>query len=191
MGDKLPDITSIDTAGPSASGTPSPSPMPSGWSEKAENCLLDFFREVSKQPVKNKWLKIAGKMKDIGFDYSSEQCRLKIKSLKERHARLSKKRCTSGEGGVEDVLEDKMAETFSTPDCKPLHISESGKGNSDAQSSSDTSDEKLQPVAKKVKKCEQRPTVMDILERAEKESEKRHKEKNGNHEGMSKMVKKE
>lgn len=66
-------------------------------------------------------------MKDSGYCYTSEQCRLKKKSLKERHSRISKKRSKSGEGRVENVLEDKMSETFSIPDCKPVYISESGR----------------------------------------------------------------
>jgi hypothetical protein len=117
---EIPPTDTGDASSPSTSGS-------AGWSEKAEKCLLDHFAELSKIPVKNRWLKIAQKMKDTGHSFTSEQCRLKIKSLKERHARVSKKRKTSGEGGFEDVLEDKMTETFSTPDYKPVYISESGR----------------------------------------------------------------
>lgn len=127
---ELPDIPPSNTASvvtmvSSASSTGTSTSSGTGWPEKAEKCLLDFFGELDKAPVKNKWLKVSEKMKDIGYNYTSEQCRLKIKALKERHQRISKKRGKSGEGGVEDVLEDKMSETFSTPDCKPVYISES------------------------------------------------------------------
>lgn len=54
-----------------------------GWPEKAEKCLLDFFGELDKAPVKNKWLKVSEKMKDIGYNYTSEQCRLKKNSERE------------------------------------------------------------------------------------------------------------
>lgn len=118
---------SVVTMVSSASSTGTSTSSGTGWPEKAEKCLLDFFGELDKAPVKNKWLKVSEKMKDIGYNYTSEQCRLKIKALKERHQRISKKRGKSGEGGVEDVLEDKMSETFSTPDCKPVYISESGR----------------------------------------------------------------
>lgn len=112
----------------SSASLPGTSTTSTGWPEKAEKCLLDFFDEFDKLPVKNKnWLKISEKMKENEYYYTPEQCRLKIKALKERHQRISKNRGKSGEGGVEDVLEDKMSETFSTPDCKPVYISESGR----------------------------------------------------------------
>lgn len=90
---------------------------------------MDIFRETDeKGPVKKKWAKISQKLKDAGFHFSSEQCRLKIKYLKEK---ISKQRTKSGNGtpdtGVSDEIEEKMLLTFSTPDCKPIYVTESGR----------------------------------------------------------------
>nr|XP_022309965.1 uncharacterized protein LOC111115499 isoform X2 [Crassostrea virginica] len=151
--DGLPDIPHTDHV---ASPTPT-----SVWAEKAKKCLLDCFRDLSTVTVKNRWLKISQKMGGFGFNFTSEQCRLKIKSLKERHARLSKKRGKSGEGAPEaDNLEDEMAEAFSTPDFKPVYVSESGPKNPN-----DKSDEKPSTSAKKIKKCDEKKTVLEIMKK--------------------------
>ncbi|CAC5403240.1 unnamed protein product [Mytilus coruscus] len=99
------------------------------WDDKSMKLLLEHYREMedSKKPVKNKWQLMSDKMKRFNYDFSSEQCRLKIKSLKEKQLRNQKLSDKSGEGNPEeDTIDEKLDEVFSNqPDVNPVHIIQS------------------------------------------------------------------
>ncbi|XP_076108136.1 uncharacterized protein LOC143076289 [Mytilus galloprovincialis] len=99
------------------------------WDDKSIKLLLEQFRQMeeSKKPVKNKWQLMSDKMKRFNYDFSSEQCRLKVKSLKEKQLRNQKLSNKSGEGNpIEDTIDEKLDEVFlNQPDVNPVHVLQS------------------------------------------------------------------
>ena len=99
------------------------------WDDKSIKLLLEQFRQMeeSKKPVKNKWQLMSDKMKRFNYDFSSEQCRLKVKSLKEKQLRNQKLSNKSGEGNpIEDTIDEKLDEVFlNQPDVNPEHVLQS------------------------------------------------------------------
>ena len=92
----------------------------SKWGDQTEQLLKEMYAnlEQSKHPIKSKWQVIAKKMKQLyGYNFTSEQCRCKIKCMKEKHERKKKKENQTGEspdeGSDHEDLFDKM------PDVKP------------------------------------------------------------------------
>ena len=59
-----------------------------------------------------KWEHVSKGMAKQKYKFSSEQCRLKIKNLKERHLKLQKKLKQSGSENPNDNLEEDLEETF-------------------------------------------------------------------------------
>ncbi|XP_062579742.1 uncharacterized protein LOC134241735 [Saccostrea cucullata] len=66
----------------------------SKWTQAAEKLLLSKHRDLeeSKLPIKNKWKKISDDMHSNNYDFSPKQCRLKIKTIKEKYERNKKKK---------------------------------------------------------------------------------------------------
>ena len=88
--------------------------------------------ENSRKPVKAKWLFISKELQSIdpSYEYTAEQCRLKIKSLKERHWKLKRIIEKSGSDNPNDPLEEDMEDTFAKqPDVSPIYTTDSGKSN--------------------------------------------------------------
>ena len=94
------------------------------WTQPAEKLILDIYRQMeSGPPMKNKWEHVSKQMEKKKHKFSSEQCRLKIKSLKERYLKLQKKLNKSGSDNptVPDDGSSDLEETFSTqPDVHPV-----------------------------------------------------------------------
>ncbi|XP_046558189.1 uncharacterized protein LOC124267315 [Haliotis rubra] len=63
------------------------------WTKPAEKLILDEHKkmEEEKKPSKNKWKRMSQIMCDNKYNFTAEQCRLKIKSLKDRYAKQKKK----------------------------------------------------------------------------------------------------
>ena len=97
----------------------------SNWTPETEKLLVEMHTnlEQSKEPVKNKWVVVAEKMNTLyGYSFTSNQCRLKIKCIKEKLNRRKKKENTSGESPAESEDDDddeicKILEKM--PDIKP------------------------------------------------------------------------
>lgn len=99
------------------------------WDDKSIKLLLEQFRQMeeSKKPVKIKWQLMSDKMKRFNYDFSSEQCRLKVKSLKEKQLRNQKLSNKSVEGNpIEDTIDEKLDEVFlNQPDVYHVHVLQS------------------------------------------------------------------
>lgn len=93
------------------------------WSKDAETCLLTSYREIEDtfKPIKNKWKVVADDIAAKGFSgYTAEQCRLKIKSLKEKFERHKKMTNKSGAATPVESLADDLVSTFhGLPDVNP------------------------------------------------------------------------
>lgn len=100
------------------------------WSKAAEKSVLSAFREIedSKKPIKNKWKMISQKVSEEGYDgFTSEQCRLKIKSCKEKYQRAEKIRNRSGSAtpSIADNDDEMEAIFHGLPDVKPVSTMDS------------------------------------------------------------------
>ncbi|CAC5382908.1 unnamed protein product [Mytilus coruscus] len=127
--DKLKRVSSLADVASTSTSTSVTSLCNTTWDDKSMKLLLEHYREMedSKKPVKNKWQLMSDKMKRFNYDFSSEQCRLKIKSLKEKQLRNQNLRDKSGEGNPEeDTIDEKLNEVFSKqPDVNPVHVLQS------------------------------------------------------------------
>ncbi|XP_033740021.1 uncharacterized protein LOC117327234 [Pecten maximus] len=128
--DDLPDPAPVNNQIP-IPGIPT---APTSWGEASEKLLLKLFKQQEElnRPVKNRWATIAKTMAKHEYDFSAEQCRLKIKSLKERHHRYQKKQDKSGEGAPDyNEVDQSMDEVFSSmPDVNPVFVVDSGSQSS-------------------------------------------------------------
>jgi hypothetical protein len=103
------------------------------WTPESEKLLLETHKAVdTSKNVGHKWKKVSAELLKFGHDFSSEKCRLRVKSLKEKYERKKKKNNKSGESPAssddEVGLEDIFADTFDTmPDMKPKSVIESMK----------------------------------------------------------------
>ncbi|XP_063415865.1 uncharacterized protein LOC134697516 [Mytilus trossulus] len=76
----------------------------STWSKDSEKFLLDLYDkyEKSKSFIKNKWVRISQEIAEkLSIQVTPEQCRIKIRSMKDRFERMKKKLKTSGESNIE------------------------------------------------------------------------------------------
>ncbi|XP_052080049.1 uncharacterized protein LOC127718132 [Mytilus californianus] len=164
------------------------------WDDKSMKLLLEHYREMedSKKPVKNKWQLMSDKMKRFNYDFSSEQCRLKIKSLKEKQLRNQKLSDKSGEGNPEeDTIDEKLDEVFSNqPDVNPVHVLQSKEkpGASEEKrkdkvegekrkKTEDSGDSEEAGSKGKKKKRMEKGEVDERLDNLQKTTERHHKEK--------------
>lgn len=94
--------------------------LSSVWSVGAEKLVLEIYKELEcGPPLKNKW----ENMSKLKYSFSGEQCRLKIKHLKERHLKLKKKLNKSGSDNPMDDLESDIEDTFGNqPDVHLVHL---------------------------------------------------------------------
>ena len=111
---------------------------------ETEKLLLSSHQamEKSKKIPRNKWQKVADYVNSYKYNFTAEQCRLKIKSLKEKYARQKRKNRTSGDSPATDCDEDEnLMETFdSFPDMNPDCIydsNETGPSTKDSGSEGD------------------------------------------------------
>lgn len=90
------------------------------WSRK--KLILDIYKTMeSGTPMKMKWEHVSKEMANQQYTFSSEQCKLKITNLKERHLKLQKNLKQFGADDPNDTLEEDLAETFgSQPDVHPV-----------------------------------------------------------------------
>ncbi|CAC5415987.1 unnamed protein product [Mytilus coruscus] len=126
---KLKRVSSLEDVASTSTSTCVTSLCNTTWDDKSMKLLLEHYREMedSKKPVKNKWHLMSDKMKRFNYDFSSEQCRLKIKSLEEKQLRNQKLSDKSGEGNPEeDSIDEKLNEVFSNhPYVNPVHVLQS------------------------------------------------------------------
>ncbi|XP_033736542.1 uncharacterized protein LOC117324823 [Pecten maximus] len=177
LADELPDIEedssmSATRSSPSPPHSSSDSTATCSWSNESESLLLETFQKLSnsKQLMKSKWKHISKSLEDEGFFFSAEKCRLKVKTLKERHARIQRKRGKSGESPPTDSMEDKLDEVFQNmPDVNPSCIIESG-------TSEDVKKTHKRPRTGQ-KQAELKSELMDLLKQSNDDAERRHREK--------------
>ncbi|CAG2205000.1 unnamed protein product [Mytilus edulis] len=156
--------TSTSKAPTSTSKAPtSTSQTQTQWNQRYEKFLLDTYKtfEESKKPIKNKWGAIADLVnKELDVKFTGEQCRLKIKCLKEKFDRHQKKLNKSGEEHTEMPPELEIFE--SQPDVKPVITMDSFKcdkgkrqheDNGIDVSSEEEEDRSIKPDPKKAKLC--------------------------------------
>lgn len=94
----------------------------SKWTPEGEKLLLEKFIITEKSKAKNKWKTVSENIKQMGYNFTAEQCRLKLKGLKEKYDRNMKKKKKSGESPPESDCED-LQEVFDRcPDMKPVHV---------------------------------------------------------------------
>ncbi|XP_033752538.1 uncharacterized protein LOC117336194 [Pecten maximus] len=173
--DDLPDI--VDTE-PTA--TPANTPT-QPWSEASEKLILSLYQQIEdkKIPTKGKWKVICNKMQEKGYYYTSEQCRLKVKALKERHLKLQRNK--SGEGAPEDKLEDFMENIFSgQADVHPEIVLDSENKedqNTPAAAASDTFSDSTPELPKAKRRRSGVQEMMDYLQEQDKAAERRHHER--------------
>ncbi|VDH92877.1 Hypothetical predicted protein [Mytilus galloprovincialis] len=130
------------------------------WNQRYEKFLLDTYKtfEESKKPIKNKWGAIADLVnKELDVKFTGEQCRLKIKCLKEKFYRHQKKLNKSGE---HTEMPPELEIFESQPDVKPVItmdlnvIKESDNMDNDIDvSSEEEEDRSIKPDPKKAKLC--------------------------------------
>lgn len=87
---------------------------------------------------------MAKEVKKEGYQFSAEQCRLKIKGLKSKYDRQKKKNNTSGESPASDD-DDEEEEDFDVfekiPDMKPRAVLDSGSSKKRPPADDSSSDE--------------------------------------------------
>lgn len=92
--------------------------------------------------VKNKWQRVAKEVNKEGYQFSAEQCRLKIKGLKSKYDRQKKKNNTSGESLASDDDEEEYFDVFEKiPDMKPRAVLDSGSSKKRPPADDSSSDE--------------------------------------------------
>ncbi|CAC5361810.1 unnamed protein product [Mytilus coruscus] len=144
------------------------------WDDKSMKLLLEHYREMedSKKPVKNKWQLMSDKMKRFNYDFSSEQCRLTIKSLKEKQLRNQKLSDKSGEGNPEEnTIDEKLDEVLQKKKEKAKLKEKKEKKTEDSGDS-----EEAGSKGKKKKRME-KGEVDERLDNLQKTTERHHKEK--------------
>ncbi|XP_050413506.1 uncharacterized protein LOC126827966 [Patella vulgata] len=140
---------------------------PSLWNDTTEKLLLHIFKVVdSGKPQKCKWKTVALKVNEYGYNFNAEQCRLKVKSLKQKYDRNKKKMKKFGESPPsEDDLSEVESVFDSLPDMRPTFTIDSG----------DTSTKKKKNQKRSI------DHMLDYLEvnfeKREAEAKKRHSEK--------------
>jgi len=93
-------------------------PERSQFDQKTEKLLVELYKEVeAKKALKNKWQIVCKRLNAYGYNFDNEQCRLKIKCLKDKQIRRNKKNNTSGESPAEDSDYEDSFNNF--PDVKP------------------------------------------------------------------------
>ena len=100
----------------------------STWSKDSEKFLLDLYDkyEKSKSFIKNKWVRISQEIAEkLSIQVTPEQCRIKIRSMKDRFERMKKKLKTSGESNIEIPTEFTVFE--SQHDVQPKYLLDSSK----------------------------------------------------------------
>jgi hypothetical protein len=105
----------------------------SKWTAAAEKLLLTRHKEMEESNTlhKNKWKKNSEEKNHYKYNFTPEQCRLKIKSLKEKYDRNKKKNNKSGEAPASDSDQDELKEIFDKmPDMKPVCVIDSTKRKS-------------------------------------------------------------
>ncbi|XP_063436629.1 uncharacterized protein LOC134718065 [Mytilus trossulus] len=162
------------------------------WTPSAEKLVLNKHKELEESniPIKNKWKKVCEFMNTYNYKFTAEQCRLKIKGLKEKYERNKKKNEKLGESpGTEDELElDDVFDKF--PDMNPEFSidssSSSKKGPTKRKESSspesDSSSSVVNDKAKSAKRPRRGVDVItdyfgDVLQKREDAAERRHKER--------------
>lgn len=80
---------------------------------------------------------MAEEVNKFGYNFTGEQCRLKIKSLKEKYERSKKKQNKSGESPPDTDCEELMDIFDKCPDMKPTFVIDTGdnSGCGDAKES--------------------------------------------------------
>lgn len=104
----------------------------SKWTQAAEKLLLVKHKDLedSKVPIKQKWKKISDDMHSFNYFFTPEQCRLKLKSMKEKYDRNKKKNNKSGESPA-DSDDEELEEIFEKlPDMNPVCLIESNPSKS-------------------------------------------------------------
>lgn len=91
--------------------------------------------------VKNKWQRVAKEVNKEGYQFSAEQCRLKIKGLKLKYDRQKKKNNTSGESPASDDDEEDFDVFEKIPDMKPRAVLDSGSSKKRPPADDSSSDE--------------------------------------------------
>nr|XP_022303665.1 uncharacterized protein LOC111111151 [Crassostrea virginica] len=153
------------------------------WDENSIKLLKKVFQEVdSSKMVKNKWQRVAKEVNKEGYQFSAEQCRLKIKGLKLKYDRQKKKNNTSGESPASDDDEEDFDVFEKIPDMKPRAVLDSGSSKKRPPADDSSSDEvEHVPVKRKVhpKRSAEilQGMLQDLMEKREEKAEQRHKEK--------------
>ncbi|XP_076099764.1 uncharacterized protein LOC143069162 isoform X1 [Mytilus galloprovincialis] len=124
----------------------------STWSKDSEKFLLDLYDkyEKSKSFIKNKWVRISQEIAEkLSIQVTPEQCRIKIRSMKDRFERMKKKLKTSGESNIEIPTEFTVFE--SQHDVQPKYLLDSSKPKKAESSSEEEETSNPTPSKRKMK----------------------------------------
>ncbi|CAG2219409.1 unnamed protein product [Mytilus edulis] len=160
----------------------------STWSKDSEKFLLDLYDkyEKSKSFIKNKWVRISQEIAEkLSIQVTPEQCRIKIRSMKDRFERMKKKLKTSGESNIEIPTEFTVFE--SQHDVQPKYLLDSSKPKKAESSSEEEETSNPTPSKRKMKvstscpepqaKEKKKKKTTDRFELLAEASERRHTEK--------------
>ena len=108
---------------------------PRGGEASARNVLTKRKQQSPKQVGG-----VSNSMKERGYDFSGEQCRLKIKSMKEKYDRNKKKSLKSGESPPDSDCEELNSVFDRCPDMKPVFVIDTSTDKAKPMTSSLISD---------------------------------------------------